>query len=333
MIGTRPSTMTEFSDVNLEIHTGSVQNMQTGRVRWQGARDVAQRARGGRGVGTEAPVRWRGATVPRPPVLQPPDHVKPIHPLRTGKTAAAVAFASPRRLVESRFVAARIGADLVTMQPLRHLMPRATLAVRWLHRRGHHDLHFWRHDHQSAYRQLLLYQPQMALILLFTEFGPTLWMNHVLLFGATGSVWVYGRFSDFLMHLGRLRLLTAVSHYVDDFHGIETASTAWSAFSGFERLNKLRGCQMKEEKKSPPAAEQHLLGIHLDVSTNEARVGPTDSRRSKLRNLSDNYINAGAISNAEAGSLAGKASCFDSSVGRPLSPLSHGSTLLTLAAV
>ena len=66
---------------------------------------------------------------------------------------------------------------------------------------------------------------------------------------------------------------------------------------------------MKEEKKSPPAAERHLLEVHVDVSTNEARVRPT----SKLRNLSDKYINAGAISNAEAGSLAGEASFFDSS--------------------
>ena len=66
----------------------------------------------------------------------------------------------------------------------------------------------------------------MALILLFTEFGPTLWMNHFLLFGASGSVSVYGRFTDFLMHLGRFLLLTVVFHYVDDFHGIETASAA-----------------------------------------------------------------------------------------------------------
>ena len=89
----------------------------------------------------------------------------------------------------------------------------------------------------------------MALILLFTEFGPTLWMNHVLLFEASGSVWWYERFSDFLMHLGRLLLLAAVFHYVEDFHGNETASIAWSAFGGFE---------LKEEKRSPPAAKQNL---------------------------------------------------------------------------
>ena len=40
------------------------------------------------------------------------------------------------------------------------------------------------------HRQLLITRPQLAMKALFTDFGPTLWMNH--LFGATGSVWGYG---------------------------------------------------------------------------------------------------------------------------------------------
>ena len=51
-------------------------------------------------------------------------------------------------------------------------------------------------------------------------------MNHVLLFGATDSVWEYGRVSDFLMYVGRLLLSAAILHYVDDFHGIEPEGTA-----------------------------------------------------------------------------------------------------------
>ena len=34
-----------------------------------------------------------------------------------------------------------------------------------------------------------LEKPGHALLLLFTDSGPTLWMNHVLLFGGTGAVW------------------------------------------------------------------------------------------------------------------------------------------------
>ena len=77
------------------------------------------------------------------------------------------------------------------------------------------------HDHEAAFRQLLVEAPELALLILFTEHGPTLWHNHVLSFGATGSVWGYGRFVDVLMHVGRLSLLAVIFHNVDDVHGIE----------------------------------------------------------------------------------------------------------------
>ena len=75
------------------------------------------------------------------------------------------------------------------------------------------------------------------LLLLFTEFVPTL-MNHVLLFGASGSIWQHG---EYPYHSA------AVFHHVDDIHCTETASTEWSAFSGFGQLNNLIKCQQREE--------------------------------------------------------------------------------------
>ena len=307
----RPSAMTEFSDANLKYIREAFKTRKPDEYAGKMLETLLTEREEGKVSGPyEAPVHWCGVTVPLPPVLrQPPDHVMPIHQLKAGQTAAALAFAivfeaSDGGVKVSRGEDWRRSGHNATTQtldaPRHHTVDDLSVAARWLHRRWHHDFHIWGHDHQSAYRQLLLDQPQMALLVLFTEFGPTLWMG-------------YGRFSDFIMHLGRLLLLAAVFHYVDDFHGIETASTAWSAFTGFEWLNKFCGCQMKEEKKSPPAAEQILLVVHLDVSTDEARVRPTDSRRSKLRNLSDKNINGGAISNTEAGSLAGEGSFFDSS--------------------
>ena len=97
--------------------------------------------------------------------------------------------------------------------------------------RGHRHLQIWSQDHESAFRQLLLDRPELALMLLFTTEGPTLWMNHVLLFGGTGSVWGYGRTSDFLMHISRVFLASATFHCVDDFIGLERCVTAGSAFS------------------------------------------------------------------------------------------------------
>ena len=163
---------------------------------------------------------------------------------------------------------------------------------------------------KSAYRQLLLSNPELALMVLFTEFGPTLWMNHVLLFGATGSVWEYGRVSDFLMHLERLLLSAAIFHYVDDFHGIEPEGTALSAFEGFEELNGLLGCVMKRSKRSPPAANQSLLGVQLDVSSSYAIVAPTERRRAKLAQLAQKHLDSSKLSPTDAGSFAGKAGFF-----------------------
>ena len=184
-------------------------------------------------------------------------------------------------------------------------------AARRLHHAGHRDLQRWG-DHEAAFRQLLVEAPELALLILFAEYGPTSWQNHVLLFGATGSVWGYGRFADFLMHVGRLSLLALIFHYVDDFHGMESSATAGSAFVSFEDLNVLSGCRMKQAKRAPLAACQDLLGVQLDVSTTVAIVQPTPKRRAKLEALAQRHLDAGKFSPAEAGSFAGMAEFFDS---------------------
>ena len=75
-----------------------------------------------------------------------------------------------------------------------------------------------------------------------------------------GSVWGYGRTSDFLMHISRVFLASATFHYVDDFFGLERCVTAGSAFSGFVELNLLIGCTVKKSKEAPPANTQKGFG-------------------------------------------------------------------------
>ena len=76
--------------------------------------------------------------------------------------------------------------------------------------------------------------------------------------------------SILIMHMGRLLLLATIFHYVDDFTGIESSTTASSAFEGFESLNIKFGCRMKFEKRSPPLPTQHLLGVNFVVSTQKS---------------------------------------------------------------
>ena len=138
-------------------------------------------------------------------------------------------------------------------------------------------------------------------------------MNHVLLFGGTGSVRGYGRTSDFLMHISRVFLASATFHYVDDFFGLERGDTAESAFSGFAELNLLIGCAMKKSKEAPPADTQKVLGVLLDVSSEEVVVSPTEDRRRKLSAFAKNILLQHTLSPTTAGSFVGKAMFFDSS--------------------
>ena len=123
-----------------------------------------------------------------------------------------------------------------------------------------------------------------------TELDPTSWMNHVLLFGTTRSVWGCGRVQDYLLRLGRL-LLSAIFHNVDGFHGIERSDTASSAFDGFGELNELVGCRMKGATKARAAHSLKLLGVQLDASTDVAVIAPTSKRKTKLANFTSTLAN------------------------------------------
>ena len=78
--------MTEFCDVNLKYIRAAFKTRKPD--------EYAGKMLEGKVSGPyEAPVHWCGVTVPLPPVLrQPPDHVMPIHQLKTGQTAAAFGF-------------------------------------------------------------------------------------------------------------------------------------------------------------------------------------------------------------------------------------------------
>ena len=79
----------------------------------------------------------------------------------------------------------------------------------------------WGHDHDGAYRQLPIADPNVAFFCLPTAAGPTLWRHNCLLFGSAASVWAYNRFGDALATISRTLLLDTTMHYVDDYGGVE----------------------------------------------------------------------------------------------------------------
>ena len=66
----------------------------------------------------------------------------------------------------------------------------------------------------------------------------------------------YGLASDMIMHMSRKFLAVALFHYVDDFFGLESCSTAESSFRGFADFNRLVGCRMKKEKGHTASARK-----------------------------------------------------------------------------
>ena len=122
----------------------------------------------------------------------------------------------------------------------------------------------WGHDHERAYRQLLTKNPSWSMCLLMTSFGPSLWAHTVLPFGAKAAVWAYGRVADFLCHLARVCLFTAVWHYVDDFSGLEDYRTADSAFRTFREVNEAFGLKTKDKKEEKPAKKLRVQGTSTE---------------------------------------------------------------------
>ena len=112
------------------------------------------------------------------------------------------------------------GACQMDDQPYHHTPDHYLSLAQHLYRHFPESQTVRGHDHDGAYRQLLLRDREVAYVLLQTPNGPTLWHHHVLLFGSAASVWAYNRFGDMLTHISRCLCGIPVLHYVDDYGSI-----------------------------------------------------------------------------------------------------------------
>ena len=177
-----------------------------------------------------------------------------------------------------------------------------------------HPAHIWAHDLKSAYRQFPIQEPWHGFTLLFTPHGPTLWQHQALMFGATASVWGFNRAADAATYLTRQLLLTCTMHYVDDFGGVEPARCSTSGFQAFTQFTEILGLHMKPNKAQPPDTKQELLGVEIEVGTDEIVLRPTATRQAKLREEIHRLQAQGTISPAEASRLAGRMTFLNSTV-------------------
>ena len=275
------------------------------------ATEIAGEVAQGRMAGPfEAPTHWTSRTVP----LHLFPHTSRLLPIPHRDPIVAVAFSIQQTGSDGK-PKVRRGEDWrrsghnqtcsMHDQPYHHTPDHYIQCARQYHDDSH-PLHVWGHDHDGAYRQLPLAQPEVAYVLLITPDGPTLWHHHVLLFGSAASVWGYNRFGDALTALARVLTLTPALHYVDDYGAIQPNHIATSSFSSFSKLNSLLGFHMKTSKEQPPAPSHKIQGVYIDLSATHATLRPCPDRVRTLSHTLSQCLEQGSMSNDTARRTAGK---------------------------
>ena len=167
-------------------------------------------------------------------------------------------------------------------------------------------LRTWGHDHEGAYRQLPVSNPNDAYVMMHTPSGPTLWNHHVLLFGAVSSVWAYNRFGDAMVAIARILFLISAMHYVDDFGSTDHESCAIPAFALFATVNEILGLRMKASKAAPAEKLQRVLGVHIRCTEHGIFLSPTPNRVRRVMATIDSALTRNLLTPDQAAALAGK---------------------------
>ena len=264
----------------------------------------------------QAPASWGARAAPLPSHLQEEqDRLVPLLPAPQ-RAAAALAFSIVTHDDQGELKVRRgedwrrsghNGTTQVTDKPHYHTVDAYTATARAARDRGMTGLHVWGHDHEGAYRQCALADPTSAFFVLPTKHGPMIFQHSVLMFGAKGAVWGYGRVGDALVHIVRCLLAAPTLHFVDDYGGIEPGATATSAFGAFEDFNLALGFQMKPSKAQPPADAQVVQGVVLTVSDEGCTLRPKPARLRKVDAEIGTVLHNKRITPTAAGRLAGKA--------------------------
>ena len=175
-------------------------------------------------------------------------------------------------------------------------------------------LMLWGLDHESAYRQLPVANPEDTYVILNTPSGPTLWRHNVLMFGGTASVWSYYRVADLMAWLNRCMLLVPALHFVDDFGSCEPVDTVDSAFEESQELCRALGLKFKETKAQPPNIEHVMQGVLISLRSDEAVLSCTKSRKDRVESNLVQLLLDNSLKPSQASVLAGKLQFLASSL-------------------
>ena len=178
-------------------------------------------------------------------------------------------------------------------------------------------LMLWGLDHESAYRQLPVANPEDTYVIMNTPSGPTLWRHNVHMFGGTASVCSYCRVADLMAWLNRCVLLVPALHFVDDFGSCEPVDTVDSAFEESQKLCRALGplgLKFKETKAQPPNIERVMQGVLISLRSDEAVLSCTKSRKDRVESNLVQLLLENSLKPSQASVLAGKLQLLASSL-------------------
>ena len=201
--------------------------------------------------------------------------------------------------------------------------------------------HLWGADHESAYRQLSVAEPNHTHVLVRIPGGWTLWKHRCLLFGSAASVWSYTRTADMICWLCRALTLSPMVHYVDDYAAIEPECSIHSGFTCVQHLMKTVGFKFKPSKNQPPAQTQLIQGVVMTTDSVAFTVRTEEERMTRIMDQLQEHLRRGTMSSDEAKRLAGKLQfiseamlsqtircCLQPLYARAAAPIQHAQTSL-----
>eukprot|EP00438_Fugacium_kawagutii_P019391 Skav219437 [mRNA] locus=scaffold1461:97486:99210:+ [translate_table: standard] len=177
--------------------------------------------------------------------------------------------------------------------------------ARWLHKHQH-KAQLWASDHEAAYRQVAVRDPNETYVLLRIPGGWTLWRHHCLLFGSAASVWSYTRVADFITWLGRALTLAPMVHYVDDYACVEPPQTIDSSYQHTHSTLETIGFRFRTSKMQPPAPCHRIQGITMSITDDEFVLAPVEQRLLRIQQLINTTLLENNLTPAQAHKLAGK---------------------------
>ena len=130
-------------------------------------------------------------------------------------------------------------------------------------------LAYWKADIDSAYRRIPTRRwERWAMWIVFLFQGvPMAACNNTMPFGSVGSVHAWDRIGFFLRHCARELFHLTVFRYVDDYFGVDYASTAEHAMQCFARLTRaVLGLGAVAPAKLASGMPLSVLGLSVKVT-------------------------------------------------------------------